>query len=106
LKATTFMIYAKSLNDYLTTNKTFIGDVTNQLVLPNWLGKLSNIHAYANNGTGYLYMLSSPNLLNILNSKTAGTSMVGLSNASYINTSAGQQTKPAYIPTNYIVYIE
>ncbi|PII85123.1 hypothetical protein BL250_12315 [Erwinia sp. OLTSP20] len=104
-KAGQFMNYAYAFDEYKNANKSATGDVTANLLLPQWLPKNSAIKTVISNGVGYVYTPSSKGLMNELMIWTDNSSSVGVTDATSINTLSGVVTKPSFIGSGYIVYI-
>ncbi|NDO82795.1 oxidoreductase [Citrobacter sp. NCU1] len=104
-KASLFLNYTSAFDDYYLSNASAVGDVTSKVVVPVWLPKEASIKMYVNNGYGYVYMPTASGVFSEIMKSTDNSALVGISDNSVIKTNSGTITKPAFIPSGYIVYM-
>ncbi|MHB9331375.1 type IV pilus biogenesis protein PilM [Phytobacter ursingii] len=100
-----FLNYITYFDEYYQNHKTEYGDVTDKVALPTWMPIDTSIRMYVNPDAAYVFMPSSSGILSGLLKITENSAMVGYSDSNNIITLAGKITKPAFIPSGYIVYV-
>lgn len=104
-KSGQFINYVYAFDDYYKQNPNATGDVTQNVSLPAWLPKSTNINMVINNGMGYVYTPASKGMMSEVLRWTSNSSSVGISDAASINTVSGKIAKPSFIGSGYIVYV-
>lgn len=104
-KASLFLNYTSAFDTYYQANSSANGDVTNNVTLPTWIPKDNTVKMYISGGNGYIYMPLESGVFSEIAKATDYSALVGISDNSVIKTSSGTITKPAFIPSGYIVYV-
>jgi len=104
-KASLFLIYTTSFDNFYLNNSSATGDVTNKVTLPSWLPADNTVKMFISGGYGYVFMPSTSGVFSELVESTNNSTLVGFSDATSITTLSGKLAKPSFIPPNYIVYI-
>lgn len=100
-----FLAEVSAFDSYIEDNPTAAGDVTNDVILPEWLHKNSSIKMIVTSQNSFVYMPAEKLLLAELMHKTNWSAFIGYTSDSFIITNVGEIAKPSFIPSGYVVYV-